>query len=318
MPEQINCQIARDLMPLVLDSVSSEESRQAVEAHIKGCASCAEALADMKAATAKKIPDQAADAGFQQAMKKGARRFRLWKALAAVLAAVLAVAIAVVAINPTVLYGYGVRVKVPAEWMQGAHLERTKQGAVLLRFTPNARYRHFFGGSEFSGAPDKNGSAYEYRLSFSYPWAAKAFNRDFKDEAFQREYAYTDRYVLRLSNGDWAIGLPFGTNAEWLYQDGKLGFLNSSGLTKEDVQEMVKKGVPVDSDTEVIKFLDPWPDNSVLKLEGSEEVLYQAGDDIPLCDRETQEKFDRLLEANPYFFKGPGEVIYNVNLMGLG
>ncbi len=330
MPEQINCQVARDLMPLALDQVCSEDSRRAVEDHIAQCAACAEAFADMKAATAKKIPDQTVDAGFRQAMKKGARRFRLWKALAAALAVILLFVAISVAANPGMLYG--IRSTVPAGWMQNAHLERTGQGAVLLRFTPDARYRRFFGGGSWSGRLYDEKNVYEYRVSYSYPLVARLLNRDFKDKAFQSEYEllnrafkdnafqseyeYADRYVLRLSNGDWAIALPFGSNAEWFYRDGRMGFLRAMSLTNEDIQELVKKGVPVDGSTEVIKFEDPWPDNSVLKLEGSEEVLYRAGDDIPLCDRETQEKFDRLLEADPYFFKEPGELIYNVNAMG--
>lgn len=314
MPEQINCQVVRDLMPLVLDQVCSEDSRKIVEEHTAQCAPCAEAFADMKAETARKIPDETVDTGFQQAMKKGARRFRLWKALAACLAAVLIAATAFVAINPTVLYGHGIRVQVPASWMQNAHLERTKQGAVLLRFTPDARYRHFFGGSSLSGRLDEEKNIYEYRLSFSYPMVAKLLNRDFKDKAFQSEYEYTDRYVLRLSNGDWAIALPFGGNAEWFYRDGRIGSLHSMGLTNEDIQELVKKGVPVDGNTEVIKLIDTWPENSVLKLEGggAENAIYRAGDDIPLCDQETQDKFDRLLKEHPYFLRGPGEVIYDV------
>lgn len=310
MPDKINCQVVRDLMPLVLDQVCSEDSRKIVEEHTAQCAPCAEAFADMKAETARKMPDETVDAGFQQAMRKGARRFRLWKVLAACLAAVLLFAAIGVAANPWMLYS--IRSEVPASWMQNAHLERTKQGAVLLRFTPDARYRHFFGGSSLSGRLDEEKNIYEYRLSFSYSMVARLLNRDFKHKAFQKEYAYADRYVLRLSNGDWAVGLPFGDNAEWFYRDGRIGSLHSMRLTNEDIQELVPKGLPVGGNTEVVK-LDPWPENSVLKLEGdgAESAIYRAGDDIPLCDQETQEKFDRLLQEHPYFLRGPGEVIYD-------
>ena len=33
-----DCEIIQDLMPLVIDGVSSEKSREAVEAHVKECA----------------------------------------------------------------------------------------------------------------------------------------------------------------------------------------------------------------------------------------------------------------------------------------
>ena len=48
-----------------------------------------------------------------------------------------------------------------------------------------------------------------------------------------------------------------------------------------------------------------------MELKGPNDVvtLYQVGDDIPLCDEETQEKFDLLSKNNAYYFHAPGEVI---------
>ena len=44
-----NCNIIRDLMPLVLDRVSSDESREAVETHIISCEECRKQYDEMKA-----------------------------------------------------------------------------------------------------------------------------------------------------------------------------------------------------------------------------------------------------------------------------
>lgn len=40
MAHEIGCDICRDLLPLVEDGVASEESRAAVEAHLRGCPAC--------------------------------------------------------------------------------------------------------------------------------------------------------------------------------------------------------------------------------------------------------------------------------------
>ncbi len=43
-----DCEIIQDLMPLVIDEVSSDKSKQAVEEHIKECANCSRAFYDLK------------------------------------------------------------------------------------------------------------------------------------------------------------------------------------------------------------------------------------------------------------------------------
>ena len=43
-----DCEIIQDLMPLVIDEVSSDKSRQAVEEHVKECPDCARVYEDLK------------------------------------------------------------------------------------------------------------------------------------------------------------------------------------------------------------------------------------------------------------------------------
>ena len=59
MPEKISCDLARDLMPLAIDGVCSEASRQAVDAHVAACPACEKAYDEMRAVSpfpARKIP----------------------------------------------------------------------------------------------------------------------------------------------------------------------------------------------------------------------------------------------------------------------
>lgn len=44
---KIDCDVARDLMPLVLDEVSSESSKNLVNEHISECEACRNYLAGM-------------------------------------------------------------------------------------------------------------------------------------------------------------------------------------------------------------------------------------------------------------------------------
>ena len=43
-----DCAMARDLMPLVIDNVASEESREFVEKHLAGCGECSAVYEEMK------------------------------------------------------------------------------------------------------------------------------------------------------------------------------------------------------------------------------------------------------------------------------
>ena len=45
---KINCDIARDLMPLVIDDVASDATKAAVEAHTRDCEACRSVMAEMR------------------------------------------------------------------------------------------------------------------------------------------------------------------------------------------------------------------------------------------------------------------------------
>ena len=70
---KITCDIARDLMPLVIDGIASEDSCAALHAHIADCAACADAFAAMQATEPQ--PAQK-DTAFVQFCRKVKRKSR--------------------------------------------------------------------------------------------------------------------------------------------------------------------------------------------------------------------------------------------------
>ena len=313
MDDKITCGIVRDLIPLVADDVCGEESRKAVEEHVESCTSCAQALRDARAAVPAPAAHEEAARGFRNAMKREGRRFRLWKIVAAVLTAVVLIGCVGVISHPEILYN--IDTAVPVSWMNNAHLVRTEQGAILLQFTPDAQYRHLFGGYAMHSVWDnqqKKVTAYQYSLD--YPWLAKLLNRDFDAGKYTARYAFADHYVIRLENGDWAFALMGATQVVYTWRDGRIWSFSAMSLTQEDIEELLAAGVPVDGNTEMVKYTDPWPEDVKMQLTGPDGLvmLYQVGDEIPLCDAETQAEFDRLAESFAYYFHAPGEVIrYN-------
>ena len=311
MKDKITCGVVRDLIPLVADEVCGEESREAVEEHVKTCESCLKALSDARAAMPAPVTDEKAAKGFKKALKKEGRRFRLWQIAAAVLAAVVLIVCTEITAHSEILYN--IDTAVPIAWMKDAHLVRTEQGAILLQFTPDEAYRHFFGGCAMNGVWDeKYQQVTAYQYTFDYPWLAKLLNRDFNNEKYTARYAYVDQYVIRLSNGDWAFAAMNALCVNYVWQEGRIWAASDWSLTQEEIKALLAEGVPVDGNTEVVKYNDPWPEGVKMELKGPNDVvtLYQVGDDIPLCDAETQEKFDLLSKNNAYYFHAPGEVIH--------
>ena len=83
-----NCNVARDLMPLVIDGVASEESRQYVDEHIAECTECAVTYGSMKV----ELP-RANQEKERAEMEKAAKKLRKKRILRAVIAGLLAIAV---------------------------------------------------------------------------------------------------------------------------------------------------------------------------------------------------------------------------------
>ena len=73
-----DCEVVRDLMPLVLDDVASDESKRMVSAHLKTCAECTAYMnqlkADLPAGKKSELDSRAAFAAAAQTLRKQKRR----------------------------------------------------------------------------------------------------------------------------------------------------------------------------------------------------------------------------------------------------
>lgn len=73
-----DCNIARDLMPLCIDGVASEESQRMVEAHVKACDECARLFEEMHDELPEMIDKQELARMDAAARKVNRRRMRRW------------------------------------------------------------------------------------------------------------------------------------------------------------------------------------------------------------------------------------------------
>ncbi len=48
MEQRLVCETVRDLLPLYIDEITSEQSKQSIEEHLEGCEACKEVLAQMR------------------------------------------------------------------------------------------------------------------------------------------------------------------------------------------------------------------------------------------------------------------------------
>ncbi len=88
------CNIVKDLMPLCIDGVASEESAKLVEEHIAGCEPCAKAYADLQGEIHAKAMAKE-QAAFEKAAKEIRRRRSIRKALTMLLTALLCIVLMV-------------------------------------------------------------------------------------------------------------------------------------------------------------------------------------------------------------------------------
>lgn len=313
MAEKISCCIAQDLMPLTIDGVCSEESRQAVNVHVAECPSCEKIYQEMRASLLVSGETEHVDNEFSKAMKRQGHKMRWWKIAAICCAVVLLITGLFVVQNPEILF---VNQPLPISWVKNAHLVRTKQNVILLQFTPSERYRHFFGMYSYSYGPSSeqgndDEQNYEASLTLSYPWLARVIPKDFDIPSHRSRYEVYEDRLIRLSNGDWVVtALPMSVQSGWRYQDGKIVTLSYRSLTNEDIVELVKEGTPVTSNTAIYVKEDDWNADSLwLEGKGGKLLVYEKGEEIPLCDEETQQKFDQMILDWPSLYHEEGELV---------
>jgi len=92
----IGCDIARDLMPLVIDGIASDAAKAAVEAHAAGCAECErimEAMREESELARQPALPEAQDTRFIQFCRRMEKRFTLRRVILALFAFLLAIAV---------------------------------------------------------------------------------------------------------------------------------------------------------------------------------------------------------------------------------
>ncbi|MBR6443478.1 MAG: zf-HC2 domain-containing protein [Clostridia bacterium] len=292
MSNQINCKIAQDLMPLVIDNACSEDSRQAVEDHLAECGECRNVFDAMKTETPKLAVDQEENAHFTKAMKKTRFTTRLLKIIAAALAIILAFTVFYYNRHPEEFYSVGT--SVPVSWIHDPHLVRTEDGIVLLQFTPDEHYKTYMG---FSGltvrtetAPDGSATL-AASARFSYSQMAKLL-----DSPLPESLAPRNEWIYNLPNGD--LALPFSDLYQVCWAGGMLRPMSWRELPAEEAAALAAQ-IPDAVTAEQISFSGAASNDSFFSAEQLSHfrleirddsraavTVYRSGDEIPLCDPE--------------------------------
>ncbi len=124
------CNIARDLMPLCIDGVASEESKKYVDDHIAECTECAVTYGEMRVELPR-INAEKEKAAMEQAAQEVNRKRRNRKRL---LIALTSLVTALVFIAGCLVYDYAsVRSEVPVALdAYDAYLSRTREGGEVI------------------------------------------------------------------------------------------------------------------------------------------------------------------------------------------
>lgn len=181
------CNVARDLMPLVIDKVASEESSALVEAHVADCSDCAQVYTDMQV----KVPenkDIAEEVSFAAAMRQ-LRRTVGWRRIKVIiLCAVIAPAMLVAGYLAYVHLFLDISRPMPLDWYS-VNLSRTKDGIVLASIDNTEGWSNY-SYSEGGMGPNYSGIIY---LSFDCPI--------FPTRKFSENPRYTSYVDLRWKDG---------------------------------------------------------------------------------------------------------------------
>ena len=294
MNEKISCGIAQDLMPLVIDDACGEESRQAVENHIAGCAECAKVYEAMKAEMPKPAADEDADAHFRQSMKKTQRKTRWVKIACGVLAAMLLLVTGWNVTHPGPLFAE--KTTVPVSWIQDAHLVRTTDGLILLQFTPAEQYRMYMGAF-----PSRTELVDGIQLDVSFQYSDMARKLNVRPPVTEENEMWNQFDAEIRHNGSMIIPLAFFFE-DWRYENGTIRQADWREMTEEEQAGM---NLPERRDGKsyyVYDYLPAEETGSRLELvisDGKETLpVYASGDAIPLIDPEL-EKAVRRISNNP-------------------
>lgn len=143
----VNCDIARDLMPLVIDDAASEAAREAVNGHLKDCEACRGVMEAMR--REQKLPEDGDDTRFIQFCKRMEKRFTRQHLVAWVcgVLAVLLIAVGGWRFVRYQCYEHMVPMKITEEGAGDIRLVQDQFGNVEIRFTVEDETRPCIGWS---------------------------------------------------------------------------------------------------------------------------------------------------------------------------
>ena len=157
----IGCDIARDLMPLVIDGIASDAAKAAVEAHTARCAECGrimEVMREESELARQPALSEARDTRFIQFCRRMEKRFTLRRAILALLALLLAIAVIVggfAYVNYQVNNASAYMKFAPEEAGDTFQLVQNQFGVVSLKLQVDDTAHPYFGcegHSEFVGS----------------------------------------------------------------------------------------------------------------------------------------------------------------------
>ncbi|MDR0897049.1 MAG: zf-HC2 domain-containing protein [Oscillospiraceae bacterium] len=186
MNHEEQCGIARDLMPLVIDGVAGEASRQLVEAHLADCPDCRRVMEDMSAeikarggATSEKDEKFIR---FCLKLRRGLSWKRALKVIPVVLVAVFGIAYLQYRLTiPDIPY-------IPTAFAIGTNV----QDYLLLAYTSDGRES---GITYRGGIPDEAGIAYLTPLTSGWSWLWRGTGPD--ESVIIGEYRFIDGQLMR-------------------------------------------------------------------------------------------------------------------------
>lgn len=267
---KITCDVARDLMPLVIDDVASEDSRAALHAHIADCGDCAQIFTAMQAKEPAPAKDDTAFITFCRKLQRG---FRLRNIAAAL--------ILVLVLGTVGFFGYwwvdgninGVSVIAPTDCATAELLIDNTD-----RFTATTNPEGAEGLMHLRLTPDSSRGLWTFNMDFSDQIKLSGWRNDWNLEPD------SDILYLTPMEPQWLLGRTGSMEpqessfAQFYWIDGALRFIRYEyKMIIEDGEEIWVEDIDrIASDMPVQEVRWGNPDDYV--------TLYTAGDVLPFVD----------------------------------
>ena len=264
---KITCDIARDLMPLVIDGIASDDSSAALHTHMENCGDCAQIYAAMQT---KEPAPKVEDTAFIQFSRKLERGFRLRNIVAGLLLVLL--------LGTAGFFGYwwvdgninGVSVIAPTDCAKAElFIDNTE------RFTAATNPEGSEGLMHLKLTPDSDRGLWTYNIDFSDQIRLSGWSTDWNLEPA------SDILYLTPMEPRWLLGRTGSMEpqeqsfAQFYWIDGALRFI------RYDYKTIIENGEEI-AVTDIDKIISNMPVQEVRWGNPDDYVtLYKSGDVLP-------------------------------------